>query len=64
MMAESGKYPLLFSKHLPVELRGKVADASFGGKKEDKVYQTEEGDCQGFRKLSEIKELAVAKVKY
>lgn len=64
VMAEAEKYPLLFSKHLPVELRIKVASASFGGKDEAKVCKEETAEGDGFKKYSEVRELAMTKMEY
>lgn len=64
VMAEFGKYPLLFSKHLPVALRVRVATASFSGKNDVKSCTEDEGDGSGFQKFSEVRDLAVAKMEY
>lgn len=60
VMAESGKHPLLFSKHLPVDLRVKVASASFAGQDEAKICKEDSGGGDGFKKFSEVRDLAIA----
>jgi two-component system, NtrC family, response regulator len=62
VMVEAGKYPLLFSKHLPVSLRIKVAATSFGGQNEVKPCKEDEGNGTGLKKFSEVRESTIAKM--
>jgi two-component system NtrC family response regulator len=61
-MVEAGSSPMLFGKHLPVELRVKVATSSFVHEKE--IRSAGEDDSNGIGKFHEAREMVIAKMEY
>ncbi|MFO7569813.1 MAG: sigma-54 dependent transcriptional regulator [Smithellaceae bacterium] len=64
VMVEAGLSPVLFSKHLPIELRVKVAAASFVQEETARVCIEDHGSENGIRKFHDVRDLAVAKIEY
>jgi two-component system NtrC family response regulator len=61
-MVEAGSSPMLFGKHLPVELRVKVATSSFVHEKE--VNTSVQEASNGIGKFHEAREMVIAKMEY
>jgi DNA-binding NtrC family response regulator len=61
-MMEAGSSPMLFGKHLPVELRVKVATSSFVHEKE--VNTSVQEASNGIGKFHEAREMVIAKMEY
>ncbi len=61
-MMEAGSSPTLFGKHLPVELRVKVATSSFVQEKGISAEGRDESN--GLGKFHEMREMAIAKMEY
>jgi len=61
-MVEAGSSPMLFGKHLPVEMRVKVAASSFVHEKEN--YAGDNDHANGLGKFREAREVAIAKMEY
>ena len=61
-MVEAGSSPTLFGKHLPVELRVKVATSSFIHEKD--AQSEGHDDSNGLGKFHDAREMAIAKMEY
>ncbi len=63
-MAEAGSSPMLFGKHLPVELRVKVATSSFAHEKVERAAGEEQDAPNGIGKFHDAREMVIAKMEY
>ncbi len=62
-MAEAGSSPMLFGKHLPVELRVKVATSSFVNVS-GASGENADASSHGLEKFHDAREMAIAKMEY
>ena len=64
VMVVAGASPVLFGKHLPVELRVKVAAAAFAPADTEKVCIEDQGEGKGIRKFHDVRDFAIARAEY
>jgi two-component system NtrC family response regulator len=63
-MVVSGESPVLFGKHLPVELRAKVTASAFANGAEDRLCAENNGDGKGMDKFQDVRQLAIARAEH
>ena len=62
VLAAAGEEPVLFGKHLPVELRAKVTAAAFEADEKPRIEK--EKDAPGIGKFQDVREQAMARAEY
>ncbi len=60
VMVEAGNDPILFSKHLPIDLRVKVAAASFSTNRGASAGKEDKAGMESIKKFAEARESAIA----
>lgn len=63
-MVVSGESPVLFGKHLPVELRAKVTASAFANGAEEKICIEDDVGGKGLDKFQDVRQLAIARAEH